>query len=74
MGEDAGEFGLPVSLLVTGDLGEVGEGLVQGGVDVAQGGEEIVAKAVAGEGGVPVGLVLLPGLAGGVEEVQDLGA
>ena len=32
LGEDAGEFGLPAGLFFAGEFGEIGEGLVEGGI------------------------------------------
>ena len=74
LGEDAAEFGLPAGFFFAGELGEVGEGLVEVWVVGAELGEELVADAVAGEGGVGVGGVFAPGLVDGFEEGFDLGA
>ncbi len=74
LGEDAGEFGLPTGFFFAGDLGEVGEGLVDGGVVGAELREELVADFVAGEGGVGVGGVFAPRLVDGLQEGFDFGA
>ncbi len=71
LGEDAGEFGLPEGLLVAGDGGEAGEGVVEGRIQGAQGGKDLVAEPVAGEGQVGVGLVRLPGLVEGSKVSLD---
>ncbi len=74
MGENSGEFGLPPGLFFAGEFGEVGEGLVQGGVFGAEKRQDGVANAVAGEGGVGVGGVFAPGLVEGAEVGLDFGA
>jgi hypothetical protein len=69
---------LPAGLFFAGELGEVGEGLVEvwvvGAELVPELGEELVADFVAGEGGVSVGGVFAPGLWDGFEEGFDVGA
>jgi len=72
--EDSGEFGLPAGLFFSGEFGEVGKGLVYGGVEGSELGEEFVADAVASEGGVGVGGVFAPRLVRGFEEGFDVGA
>ena len=72
LGKYAAEFGLPVELVVAGELGEVGEGLVERGIELAQPGQELMAKAVAGEGRIGVGSVFAPGLADCLEVGLDL--
>jgi hypothetical protein len=72
--EEAGEFGLPAGLFFAGELGEVGQGVVEVGVVGAELGEELVADLVAGVGGVGVGGVGAPGLVGLGEEGFDVGA
>ena len=72
LGEDAGKLGLPVGFLVACELGEVGEGPVERGIEGAELREELMAEAVAGEGGVGVGGVFAPGLVEGAEEIFDL--
>ena len=67
LGEDAAELGGPAGLVLAGEFGEVREGLVEGGIEVAELGQELVTEAVAGEGGVGVGVVVAPGLADGAE-------
>ena len=74
LGEEAAEFGLPAGLFFAGEFGEVGEGLVEVGVVGAELGEELVADAVAGVGGVGVGGVVAPGLVEWIEEGLDVGA
>jgi hypothetical protein len=65
---------LPAGFVFAGEDGEVGEGLVDGGVLLAQDGENGVADAVAGEGFVGVGGVFAPGLGAGFEEGAEFGA
>ena len=72
--EQAVELGLPAGLFFAGELGEVGEGLVEAGVVLAELGQEFVADAVAGVGGVGVGGVFAPGLVELAEQGFDLGA
>lgn len=74
MREDAVELALPVELFVAGDLREVAEGVVERGVEGAKAGEEVVAEAVAGEGGVLVRGVFAPELVEGAEVGFDFGA
>lgn len=74
LGEDAGELGLPAGFFVTGELGEIGEGLVDGRVEGAELGHQLVADAIAGVGDVGIGGVGAPGLVAGLEEGFDLGA
>jgi hypothetical protein len=74
LGEEAGKFGLPASVFFAGDVGQVGEGLVEAGVVLAELWEELVADAVAGVGGVGVGGVFAPGLVGLRQVGLDLGA
>jgi len=74
LGEDAAKFGLPAGLFFAGELGEVGEGLVEAGIVFAEQRHELVADAVAGVGGVGVGGVFAPGLVGLFEEGFDLSA
>lgn len=74
LGEQAGKFGLPAGFFFPGKFGEVGEGLVDGGIEGTELGEEFVADAVAGVGGVGVGGVFAPGLVLGAEEGFDFGA
>ena len=57
-----------------GQLGEVGESLLDRGVVGAELGEKFVADLVAGKGGVGVGGVFAPGLGDGFEEGFDFGA
>ncbi len=64
--QDAGELGLPAGLVFAGEFGQVGERSVEVGVELAELGEELVADAVTGEGGVGVGSVFAPGLVEGV--------
>jgi hypothetical protein len=68
LGKEAGEFGLPADLFFAGEFGEIGQGLVEIRVEGAELGEELVADAVAGEGGVGVGGVVAPGLTDGGKE------
>jgi hypothetical protein len=68
------EFGLPAGFFFPGEFGEVGEGLVERGILLAEDGEDGVADAVAGEGLVGVGRVFAPGLVYGFQEGFDLGA
>ena len=65
LGEEAVEFCLPAGLFFAGQLGHVGEGLVEVWVVGAELGEELVADFVAGVGGVGVGGVGAPGLVDG---------
>ena len=65
---------MPAGFFFAGEFGEVGEGLVKGGVEVAELGEKLVADAVAGEGGVGIGGVVSPGLVELAEVGLDLGA
>jgi hypothetical protein len=74
LGKEATKFHLPTGFFLAGELGEVGEGLVEGGVFLAQEGKDGVADAVAGEGGIAVGGVFAPGLVEGAEVGLDLGA
>jgi len=74
LGEDAGKFGLPAGFFFAGELGEVGEGLVDGRVEGAELGEKLVADAVAGVGGVGVGGVFAPRLVLGAEPGFDVAA
>ena len=74
MRQESGEFCLPARLFFAGELGEVGEGLVDARVVGAELGEEFVTDAVAGECGVGVGGVGAPGLVGLFEEGFDGGA
>ena len=71
--EEAVELGLPASLFFAGQLGEVGEGLVEAGVLLPEEREDGVADAVAGEGLVGVGGVFAPGLILLAEEGLDIG-
>ena len=78
LGEETIQFCLPAGLFFTGELGEVGQGLIEIWVVlvelVSELRQELVADAVAGVGGVGVGQVFAPGLVVGVEEGFDLGA
>jgi hypothetical protein len=74
LGEETAKFHLPTGFFFAGELGEVGEGLVEGGILLAEEGEDGVADAVAGEGGVGVGGVFAPGLVERAEVGFDLGA
>jgi len=65
---------LPAGLFFTCELGEVGEGLVDGGVEGAKLGQELVADAIAGVGGVGVGGVFPPGLVLSAEVSFDFGS
>src|SRR5439155_12701210 len=55
LGEKAAKLHLPTGFFFAGELGEDGEGLVEGGVFGAEEGKDGVSDAVAGEGGVGVG-------------------
>ena len=74
VGEEAVELGLPVGFFFAGDFGEVAKGAVERGIEGAEAGEEVVAEAVSGEGGVAVRGVFAPGLFEGAEVGFDLGA
>jgi hypothetical protein len=74
LGEDSSQFGLPAGLFFAGKFGEICQGLVDGGIEGPELGEEFVADAIAGVGGVRVGGVFPPGLIAGVEEGFNLGA
>ena len=74
LGEDAVQFGLPAEFFFAGQLGEVGESLLDRGVVGAELGEKFVADLVAGKGGVGIRGVFAPGLIGLVEEGFDIGS
>jgi len=62
LGEDASEFKLPTGFFFASQLGEVGEGLVEGGVFGAEERQDAVANAVTGEGFIGVGGIGAVGL------------
>jgi hypothetical protein len=74
LGEETVELGLPAGLFFAGQLGHVGQGLVEVGVVGAELGEELVADFVAGVSGVGVGGVVAPGLVELGELGFDVGA
>lgn len=74
MGKDAVELGLPPGLVFASELGEVGEGLVERGVELAELGKKLVAETIPGEGRVGVRGVFAPGLVEDVEVELDLRA
>jgi len=72
--QDAAELGVPARLVFAGQLGQVGQRLVDGRILCTQHGQDGVANAVAGEGFVGVGEVGAPGLVAGFEEGDEFGA
>ena len=72
--EDACEFGGPAGLFFAGDLGEVGEGAVDGRVLRPENRKDRMADAVASESFVGVGGVFAPGLGLGLQEEAQAGA
>jgi hypothetical protein len=72
--EQSAEFGSPARLFFAGELGEIAEGLVEGGIFCAEQWQDVMADAVSGEGGVGVGGVVAPGLIEMIEVGLDLGA
>ena len=72
--EDALELGGPAGFFFAGELGEIGEGLVELGVFFAEEREDAVAEAIAGKGFVGVRGVFAPGLVDLFEVVAEVGA
>ena len=72
--QDAAEFRLPARLVLARQLGQVGQRLVDGGVELPQQRQDAVADAVAREGVVGVRGVRAPALVAGFEEVDKIGA
>jgi hypothetical protein len=74
LGEDACEFSLPAGFFFAGQFGEVGESLVDGGVEGSELRKQLVADTIASVDGIGVGGVGSPGLIAGSEERFDLAA
>jgi len=72
--QDAAELGVPARLIFAGQLGQVGQRLVDGRILCTQHGQDGVANAVAREGFVGVGEVGAPGLVAGIEKGDEFGA
>jgi hypothetical protein len=72
--EQLSDSPLPVGFIIAGEIGEVGQGLVDGGVELAEKRHELMADAVSCVDGLGVRGVLAPGLAGFFQESLDLRA
>src|SRR6266702_5332484 len=62
LGQDAREFRLPASLVLAGELGQVGQRLIERRVELAQDRQQVMPDAVAGELLVGVRGIGAPGL------------
>ena len=74
LGGEAGGFSGQEGFFIAGQRRHVGKMLSELGVEGFELRQELVADAVAGEGGIGVGGVGAPGLAQGTEEGFDFGA
>jgi hypothetical protein len=74
LGEHASELGLPAGFFFAGEFSEIGEGLVDGGIEGAELRKQLVTDAVASVDDIGVRGVGSPALITGLEERLDLAA